>query len=85
MTIFQKDLAIHRIPATDPGKYEYQLLVMGDPCKAEISDKAYDFGLVNIQRDGSVNMEFYRNNESVPEADLLDPDTYIVPISINIS
>ncbi len=83
MTILQKNLAIHRIPATDPGKYEYQLIVMDDPCKAEISNRAYDFGLVNIQQDGSVNMELHNNADAIQESDLLDPETFIVPITVN--
>ena len=80
MTILQKDISINMVPKD--GKFDYQLIIKGDPVQGEVSDRVYDFGLVNIQSEGKVTMELYKNTEVVMESDLLDPDTFIVPISI---
>ncbi len=83
MTILQKDITINMVPSD--GKFDYQLIIQGDPVQGEVSDKIYDFGLVNIQPDGKVTMELYKNSDSVPETDMEDPNTFIVPISSKIN
>jgi len=83
MTILQKDISINMV--RKDGKFDYQLIIKGDPVKEEVSDRVYDFGLVNIQSEGKVTMELYKNAEGINESDLLDPDTFIVPISSKIT
>jgi hypothetical protein len=81
--ILQKDISINVIPTDQAeGKYEYQLIVLGDPCKSLLSNTRFDFGLVNINPDsGEVFLEMYQNCDGVRDADLNDQNTFIVPVT----
>ena len=81
--MLQKDISINVIPADqEEVKYEYQLIVLGDPCKSLLSNTLFDFGLVNINPEsGEVHLEMYRNCDGVRDADLNDENTFIVPVS----
>ena len=82
--ILQKDIQIKQVLADrEKGRYDYRLSVNGEPCKDISQDHPSDFGLVNINpKDHSVHLEMYRNNESIPETDFNDQDTFIIPITI---
>lgn len=80
--LLQRDIEIHRISA-ETQKFEYQLLINGDPCKAMPSDYLFDFGLVNINPStGDFHVELYMNSENIPSPYMEDPNTFIIPINI---
>jgi len=84
MKYLQKDFELIRTyKAENNGMYDYNLLIQGEPVKAEHSANTYDFGLVNIADSGNVHLEMYKNSEPVPSMDLQDENSFIVPVKIN--
>ena len=83
--VLQKDIEIKRSYRPEHnGVYDYCLIISGDPIETKHSSIAYDSGLVYVNpSDYSVHLEMYRNDESIPETDFNDQNTFIVPVLIN--
>lgn len=62
------------------GMYDYHLLINDDPIETKHSARVFDYGLVNVNNDGSFYFELFKNCDSVQESDLEDENTFCVPI-----
>lgn len=76
-----KPLSIIRTyKAENNGVYDYELHVLGEPTIVKHSAHRFDYGLVAIEESGEVNLELYRNSDSVPS---MDANSNFVPITIS--
>lgn len=81
----QKDITIIRTEINKKaGRFEYTLFREGKKVKSRKSDREYNFGLVEVGRDGNLYMDSMRKNASQFEKrQLEDPNAFIITVTIN--
>jgi len=78
--IQQKDIKVTRSWDMNLEEYTNTLFIFGDPVEKRVTKTRCETAVVTILGDGDYRMDLYRFGENIPDVDIKDENTFVLPI-----